>query len=139
MGSPVYPRAQRGRITAEGGGANGSRHRLWKMALPKLVDDSGLRIAVCHFPPGTSKWNKIEPRMCCHITENWRGRPWVSREVVVNLIGHMTPRTGLEIHAELPEHSYPTGRAVTDQQMESLLIKRDKFHGAWNYTLVPRS
>ena len=139
MGSTVYPRAQRLLITADGGGSNGSRNRLWKMELQKLADDIRLRISVCHFPPGTSKWNKIEHRMFCHITENWRGSPLVSREVVVNLIGHTTTRTGLEIHSELNEHSYPTGREVTDQQMERLSIKRDKFHGEWNYTLVPRS
>ena len=138
MGSTVYPRAQRLLITADGGGSNGSRNRLWKMELQKLADDIRLRISVCHFPPGTSKWNKIEHRMFCHITENWRGRPLMSREVVVNLIGHTTTRTGLEIHSELNENSYPTGREVTEQQMESLSIKRDKFHGEWNYTLVPR-
>ena len=139
MGSSVYPRAQRLLITADGGGANGSRNRLWKVELQKLADDIRLQISVCHFPPGTSKWNKIEHRMFCHITENWRGRPLGSREVVVNLIGHTTTRTGLEIHSELNEHSYPTGREVTDQQMESLSIQRDKFHGEWNYTFVPRS
>lgn len=139
MGRTVYPRAQRLLITADGGGANGSRNRLWKMELHKLADDIRLRISVCHFPPGTSKWNTIEHRMFCHITENWRGRPLVSREVVVNLLGHTTTRTGLEIHSELNENSYPTGREVTDQQMESLAIKCDKFHGEWNYTLVPRS
>jgi hypothetical protein len=138
MASATYPRAQRLLITADGGGANGSRNRLWKVELQKLADDSGLRISVCHFPPGTSKWNKIEHRMFCHITENWRGRPLVSREVVVNLIGHTTTKTGLEIHSEFNENSYPTGREVTDQQMESLSIKREKFHGEWNYTLVPR-
>ena len=139
MGSTVYPRAQRLLITADGGGSNGSRCRLWKVELQRLADESGLRISVCHFPPGTSKWNKIEHRMFCHITENWRGRPLVSREVVVNLIGHTTTRTGLEIHSELNENSYPTGREVTDQQIESLSLKREKFHGEWNYTLVPRS
>ena len=139
MGSSVYPRAQRLLITADGGGANGSRNRLWKVELQKLADDIRLQISVCHFPPGTSKWNKIEHRMFCHITEHWRGSPLVSREVVGNLIGHTTTRTGLEIHSELNEHSYPTGREVTDQQMESLSIQRDKFHGEWNYTLVPRS
>jgi len=138
MGSATYPRAKRLLITADGGGSNGSRNRLWKVELQKLADDIGLRIAVCHFPPGTSKWNKIEHRMFCHITENWRGRPLVSREVVVNLIGHTTTKTGLEIHSELNENSYPTGREVTEQQLESLSIKRDKFHGEWNYTLVPR-
>jgi transposase len=139
MGSTVYPRAQRLLITADGGGSNGSRKRLWKMELQKLADDIRLRISVCHFPPGTSKWNTIEHRMFCHITENWRGRPLVSREVVVNLIGHTTTRTGLEILSELNENRYPTGREVTDQQMESLSIKREKFHGEWNYPLVPRS
>ena len=139
MGRPVYPRAQRWLITADGGGANGSHNRLWKVERQKLADDSKRRISVCHFPPGTSKWNKIEHRMFCHLTENWRGSPLVSREVVINLIGHTTTRTGLEIHSELNEHSYPTGREVTDQQMESLSIKRDKFHGEWNYTFVPRT
>ena len=109
------------------------------MELQKLADEIGRRISVCHFPPGTSKWNKIEHRMFCHITENWRGRPLVSREVVVNLIGHTTTQTGLEIHSELNEKNYPTGREVKEQQMQSLSIKRDKFHGEWNYTLIPRS
>jgi len=139
MGRLAYPRAKRLLITADGGGSNGSRNRLWKLELQRLADDLGLRISVCHFPPGTSKWNKIEHRMFCHITENWRGRPLVSREVVVNLIGHTTTKTGLEIHSELDETSYPTGRKVSDQQMERLSIKRDQFHGEWNYTLAPRS
>jgi transposase len=139
MGRVTYPQAKRLLITADGGGSNGSRNRLWKIELQKLADDIGLRISVCHFPPGTSKWNKIEHRMFCHITENWRGRPLVSREVVVNLLGHTTTKTGLEIHSELNENSYPTGRGVTDQQLEELSIKREKFHGEWNYTLVPRS
>ena len=138
MGSQVYPRAQRLLITADGGGSNGSRCRLWKVELQRLADESGLRIAVCHFPPGTSKWNKIEHRMFCHITENWRGRPLVSREVVVNLIGHTTTKTGLAIRSELDENRYPTGREVPDQQIESLSITRDKFHGEWNYTIQPR-
>jgi hypothetical protein len=138
MGRPVYPKAKRLLITADGGGSNGSRYRLWKVELQRLADEIGLRIAVCHFPPGTSKWNKIEHRMFCHITENWRGRPLVSREVVVNLIGHTTTKAGLAIRAELDANSYPTGRAVTDQQMEGLAIKRDQFHGEWNYTLEPR-
>jgi hypothetical protein len=139
MGTLTYPRAKRLLITADWGGSNGSRNRLWKIELQKLADDMGLRISVCHFPPGTSKWNKIEHRMFCHITENWRGRPLVSREVVVNLIGHTTTQTGLEIHSELNENSYPTGQEVTNQQLERLSIKRDRFHGEWNYTLVPRS
>ena len=138
MGSQVYPRAQRLLITADGGGSNGSRCRLWKVELQRLADESGLRISVCHFPPGTSKWNKMEHRMFCHITEHWRGRPLVSREVVVNLIGHTTTKTGFAIRSELDENRYPTGREVPDQQIESLAITRDKFHGEWNYTIQPR-
>jgi hypothetical protein len=139
MGRTVYPRAKRLLITADGGGSNGSRGRLWKVELQRLADEIGLRISVCHFPPGTSMWNKIEHRMFCHITENWRGRPLVSREVVVNLIGHTTTKTGLAIRSELDENRYPTGREVTAQQMESLAIKQDKFHGEWNYTIQPRT
>ena len=139
MGSQVYPKAKRILITADGGGSNGSRCRLWKVELQRFADENGLAISVCHFPPGTSKWNKIEHRMFCHITENWRGRPLVSREVVVNLIGHTTTKTGLTIQSALDENSYPTGREVTDQQMESLAIKRDKFHGEWNYTIRPKA
>jgi hypothetical protein len=139
MGSQVYPKAKRILITADGGGSNGSRCRLWKVELQRFADESGLAISVCHFPPGTSKWNKIEHRMFCHITENWRGRPLVSREVVVNLIGHTTTKTGLTIRSALDENSYPTGREVTNQQMESLAIKRDKFHGEWNYTIRPKT
>jgi Rhodopirellula transposase DDE domain len=138
MGSKAYPRAKRLLITADGGGSNGSRCRLWKVELQRLADETGLRIAVCHFPPGTSKWNKIEHQMFCHITENWRGRPLVSREVVVNLIGHTTTKTGLAIRSVLDENSYPTGREVTAQQLENLAIKQDTFHGEWNYTIQPR-
>jgi transposase len=139
MGHEAYPQATRLLITADGGGSNGSRCRLWKAELQKWADESGLRISVCHFPPGTSKWNKIEHRMFCHITENWRGRPLVSREVVVNLIGHTTTKTGLEIRSALDENCYPTGREITDEQMEDLAIEREKFHGEWNYTIKPRS
>ena len=138
MGSQVYPAAKRLLITADGGGSNGTRCRLWKVELQGLADETKLRISVCHFPPGTSKWNKIEHRMFCYITENWRGRPLVSREVVVNLIGHTTTKTGLAIRSELDEGSYPTGRAVSKEQMEELCIRREKFHGEWNYTLLPR-
>jgi transposase len=139
MGHEAYPQATRLLLTADGGGSNGSRCRLWKVELQKLADEIGLQIAVCHFPPGTSKWNKIEHRMFCHITENWRGRPLVSREVVVNLIGHTTTKTGLEIRSALDENRSPTGREVTAQQLEDLSIKREKFHGEWNYTIKPRS
>ena len=139
MGHEAYPQATRLLLTADGGGSNGSRCRLWKVELQKLADEIGLQIAVCHFPPGTSKWNKIEHRMFCHITENWRGRPLVSREVVVNLIGHTTTKTGLEIRSAVDENRYPTGREVTDQQLEALSLKREKFHGEWNYTVKPRA
>ena len=138
MGSRVYPGATELLITADGGGSNGTRCRLWKLELQGLADEIGLRISVCHFPPGTSKWNKIEHRMFCHITENWRGRPLVSREVVVNLIGHTTTKQGLSIRSELDTNSYPPGRKVTAEQMESLCIRRGKFHGEWNYTILPR-
>jgi Rhodopirellula transposase DDE domain len=138
MGSRVYPGATELLITADGGGSNGTRCRLWKLELQGLADEIGLRISVCHFPPGTSKWNKIEHRMFCHITENWRGRPLVSREVVVNLIGHTTTKQGLSIRSELDTNSYPLGRKVTAEQMEGVCIKRGKFHGEWNYTILPR-
>ena len=138
MGSVAYPGARRLLITADGGGSNGSRNRLWKVELQKFADATGLRICVCHFPPGTSKWNKIEHRMFCHITENWRGRPLVSREVVVNLIGHTRTKSGLRIRSELDENSYPTGQTVSDEQMQALNLKRDRFHGEWNYTVTPR-
>src|SRR5262249_6995409 len=138
MGSRVYPEAKRLLITADGGGSNGSRCRLWKVELQRVADETRLNISVCHFPPGTSKWNKIEHRMVRHITENWRGRPLVSREVVVNLIGHTTTKAGLSIRSELDENSYPTGREVTAEQLEDLSIRKDKFHGDWNYTILPR-
>ena len=139
MGSRVYPDATKLLITADGGGSNGSRCRLWKVELQGLADEIGLRISVCHFPPGTSKWNKIEHRMFCHVTENWRGRPLVSREVVVNLIGHTTTKEGLSIRSELDANSYPLGRKVTEGQMDGLSIKPEKFHGEWNYTILPRT
>jgi len=139
MGGRVYPDAKDLLITADGGGSNGSRCRLWKVELQGLADEIGLRISVCHFPPGTSKWNKIEHRMFCHITESWRGRPLVSREVVVNLIGHTTTKEGLSIRSELDANSYPLGRKVTEGQMEGLSIESDKFHGEWNYTILPRT
>ncbi len=136
---PAYPGAGRLLVTCDGGGSNSSRSRLWKLELQGLADELGLRVAVCHFPPGTSKWNKIEHRMFCHITQNWRGRPLVSREVVVNLIGAVTTKGGLTIRSELDENRYATGRKVTDEQFERLSLQRDSFHGEWNYTLSPRS
>ena len=137
MGSLAYPQAEELLITADGGGSNSSRARLWKLCLQKLADDLALRISVCHFPPGTSKWNKIEHRMFCHITENWRGRPLLSRAVIVNLIGSTKTRTGLHINAELDIGSYPTKIKVTDKELASIRIKRAKFHGNWNYTILP--
>jgi len=137
MGSGVYPEAEELLITADCGGSNGSRLRLWKVSLQRLANETGLRISVCHFPPGTSKWNKIEHRMFCHITQNWRGRPLLSRAVIVNLIGHTTTRTGLHIRAELDTNSYPAGIKVTDAELAAVRIKRDVFHGEWNYTISP--
>jgi Rhodopirellula transposase DDE domain len=137
MGARRYPDATELLITADGGGSNGSRARLWKYELQRLADETGLRIAVSHLPPGTSKWNKIEHRMFCHITQNWRGQPLVSRETVVNLIGHTTTRTGLRIRAKLDTREYPTGITVTDAEMAALRIEHDDFHGDWNYTVVP--
>jgi hypothetical protein len=139
MGSPRYPAATDLLLTADGGGSNGSRCRLWKLELQRLADETGLQITVCHFPPGTSKWNKIEHRMFCHITENWRGRPLISHAVIVNLIANTTTRKGLRIQAELDPNKYPTGIRVTAQQMEQLNLHRADFHGQdWNYTIKPR-
>jgi transposase len=139
MGKSRYPEATELLVTADGGGSNGSRTRLWKLELQKLADETGLAIAVCHFPPGTSKWNKIEHRMFAHITENWRGRPLVSREVIVNLIANTTTRKGLRIQAKLDEGQYETGIKVTDKQMKELNLHRASFHGEWNYTIRPRN
>jgi len=138
MGQPLYPTARRLLITADCGGSNGYRVRLWRFALQQLVDELAMTIQVCHFPPGTSKWNKIEHRMFCHITQNWRGRPLLSREVVVNLIGQTTTEKGLRIHAELDENDYPAGIKVSDQMLADLALERDDFHGEWNYRLKPR-
>ena len=138
MGSQAYPEATRLLITADSGGRNSSRSRLWKVAVQDLADLLEFPISVCHFPPGTSKWNQIEHRMFCQITQNRRGRPLVSRAVVVNLIGNTTTRTGLEIQAELDTHSYETGIKVTDEELATVRITRDEFHGEWNYTISPR-
>ena len=137
MGSQVYPGAKELLVTADSGGSNGSRTRLWKVCLQELADELGLKVHVCHFPPGTSKWNKIEHRMFCHITENWRGRPLVSHAVVVNLIGGTRTRTGLRIQAELDTNAYEKGIKVTNQELAEVRLKRDKFHGEWNYTVLP--
>ena len=137
MGSRAYPRAEALLIMADCGGSNGYRARLWKVALQDLANELRLKISVCHFPPGTSKWNKIEHRMFCHITQNWRGRPLVSLEVIVKLIGNTTTRTGLVIKAKLDRRRYPKGVRVTAERFASLNLKPAKFHGEWNYTLLP--
>jgi transposase len=137
MGRAVYPGAKDLLITADSGGSNGNRNRLWKVSLQELADETGLEIAVCHFPPGTSKWNEIEHRMFCHITQNWRGRPLTSHAVVVNLIGSTRTRTGLRVRAELDTSSYAKGIEITDREMESLRLKKDEFHGEWNYRILP--
>lgn len=140
MGSKSYPKATGLLITADGGGSNGSRCRLWKVELQSLVNETGLSISVSHFPPGTSKWNKIEHRMFSHITENWRGRPLISREVVVNLIASVSTNAGLHIQAELDLNEYPSGIKVSNAQMKKLNIHPADFHGTdWNYTIKPFS
>jgi hypothetical protein len=138
MGAPLYPEADRLLVTADAGGSNGYRCRLWKVALQQLADTSGLRITVCHFPPGTSKWNKIEHRMFCHITKNWRGKPLVSHALVVNLIGHTKTKAGLHIRAELDTNTYETKIKVSDEELAAVQLKKDKFHGEWNYTISPK-
>jgi hypothetical protein len=138
MGRRVYPKAEELLITADGGGSNGIRLRLWKLSLQRLADEIGLRIAVCHFPPGTSKWNKIEHQMFNRITQNWRGRPLRSLEVIVNLIGSTTTRSGARIRVEVDRNSYELGVKVSDEEFARIQIERDEFHGDWNYTIVPR-
>ena len=138
MGQAVYQRPRRLLITADCGGSNGYRVRLWRRELQNLADELQLQIQVCHFPPGTSKWNKIEHRMFCHITANWRGRPLISRQVVVNLIGSTTTQEGLRIKAVLDEKTYTPGIKISDEEMATLAIERDEFHGEWNYRLMPR-
>src|SRR5262245_16904116 len=137
MGEALYPRATALLITADGGGSNGCRNRLWKVALQRLADELGLAISVCHFPPGTSKWNKIEHRLFSQIAVNWRGRPLTSLEVVVQLIGDTRTETGLQVRAELDANNYPTGTKVTDEELATVKLRRAKFHGEWNYTVRP--
>jgi transposase len=137
MGRPRYPGTERLLITADGGGSNGSRVRLWKTALQRLSDETGLSITVCHFPPGTSKWNKIEHRMFSFISQNWRGKPLISHEVIVNLIAATTTKKGLKVKCALDTNHYPSGVKVTDKEMSKVNIERDPFHGEWNYTISP--
>jgi hypothetical protein len=138
MGRERYPEMNRLMITADGGGSNGSRVRLFKVELQKLADETGLALQVCHYPPGTSKWNKIEHRLFCHITQTWRGKPLTSRQTVVELIAATTTRTGLTVQCELDTRNYPKGIKVTDAEMAALNLKGDTFHPEWNYTILPR-
>jgi transposase len=137
MAREVYPNATDLLICADCGGSNGYRIRLWKMELQTLASETGLRITICHFPPGTSKWNKVEHRLFSHISMNWRGRPLVSHEVIVKLIGETTTSTGLEIKAQLDKRKYPVKVKVTDQEMKMVKIRAHKFHGEWNYSISP--
>jgi Rhodopirellula transposase DDE domain len=137
MGRAVYPRATRLLITADGGGSNGARVRLWKLELQRLADETGLQIAVCHLPPGTSKWNRIEHRLFSFISQNWRGRPLVSYAVIVSLIAATTTAAGLRVGCQLDTNTYPAGRKVSDAELASVRLHRDAFHGDWNYTILP--
>lgn len=137
MGQERYPKAKQLLITADGGGSNGVRLRLWKKCLQELATATGLEIHVRHFPPGTSKWNKIEHRLFAQITHNWRGRPLLSREVVVNLIGSTTTKSGLKVRAALDEGTYPIKQKVSDDEMAAIKITREEFHGEWNYSIRP--
>ena len=138
MGLPRFAEAGGVLITADGGGSNGSRLRLWKIELQKLADEIKRPISVCHYPPGTSKWNKIEHRLFSFISMNWRAKPLVSYKVIVDLIGSTTTKTGLSVRCELDPNSYPKGITVSDEEMAALNLVRDEFHGEWNYTIQPR-
>jgi hypothetical protein len=137
MGHRRFPRATELLITADGGGSNSSRSRLWKTSLQRLADDLGLRLTICHFPPGTSKWNKIEHRLFSFITQNWRGRPLVSRQAIVNLIASTTTRTGLVVKAILDTTRYEKGIKVSDEELAAVRLLPHPFHGEWNYTIFP--
>src|SRR5206468_1342505 len=137
MGRATYPNATELLITADSGGSNSSHTRLWKTELQHLADETGLRINVCHFPPGTSKWNTIEHRLFCHITQNWRGRPLVSLEVIVNLIGNTTTSAGLKVRAELDLAAYPTGIKVSNADFAAVQLQPAAFRSDWNYSITP--
>lgn len=138
-GRRLYPGAETLQITADGGGSNGWRLRLWKVELQRFADESGLKVSVCHFPPGTSKWNKIEHRLFSFISSNWRGEPLVDYETIVNLIARTTTAKGLKVTCRLDRRKYPTGRKVTKEEMARVNMKRNKFHGEWNYVIEPTS
>jgi len=137
MGKPYYPKAQKLLITADGGGSNSSRSRLWKKEIQKLSNETGLTIEVCHFPPATSKWNKIEHRLFSYIAQNWRGKPLLSYEVIVNLIGSTKTTKGLDVVCELNQKKYEIGLKVSDEELRKFNLKNDKFHGEWNYEISP--
>jgi hypothetical protein len=137
MGVNTSPEATELWIIADGGGSHGVRRRLWKTELQRLADETGRHMAVCHLPPGASKWNKIAHRMFAYMTQNWRGRPLVSHEVIVNLIGQTTTQTGLHIRAALDTNRNETGKKITDDALAAVHIERDRFHGEWNYTIIP--
>jgi len=136
MGKPRYPKARELTIAADGGGSNGHRVRLWKLELSRFAREAGLNIRVCHFPPGTSKWNKIEPRMFSYITMNWRAQPLISQQVIVNLIASTKTKSGLTVRAELDTSSYPKGIVVTDVEMAEVKLEPNKFHSDWNYRIL---
>jgi len=138
VGQQQYPEAKRLLISADGGGSNGSRVRLWKWELQQLADETGLAITVCHLPPGTSKWNKIEHRLFAWISQNWRGKPLTSYAVILQLIAATTTEAGLTVQCQLDTTSYPAGRKISDEHMATLSIQPDAFHGEWNYTISPR-
>jgi hypothetical protein len=137
MGRRAYPKARTLLVTADGGGSNGARNRLWKVELQRLADKTGLPISVCHLPPGTSKWNKIEHRMFCFISQNWRGRPLLTHATIVSLIAGTQTSTGLKIRCQLDRRNYPAGIKVTDEQLASVNLEPADFHGDWNYTIWP--
>ena len=137
LGKQRYPEATTLTITADSGGSNSPRTRLWRVELQRLADQTGLQIQVCHFPPGTSKWNKIEHRMFSFVSLNWRGKPLESLEVIINLIATTTTTTGLKVYARLDDRDYPKGVEVTDQQLAAVNITRHSFHGDWNYSITP--
>lgn len=139
MGQDSYPDATRLMITADSGGSNGSRVRLWKLELQNLADELGMDLTVCHLPPGTSKWNKIEHRLFSFIAQNWRGKPLISHEVIVNLIANTTTKTGLRVRCQLDQNLYPKGTKVSEAEFKAIAISRNDFHSEWNYTVRPRS
>jgi hypothetical protein len=138
-GRALYPKARRLLITADGGGSNGSRLRLWKLELQRLADETGLYLSVCHFPPGTSKWNKIEHRLFSFISSNWRGEPLRDYRTIVNLIARTTTVKGLTVTCRLDRRKYPTGRKVTAEEMKQVNLRRNSFHGEWNYVIEPHN